>query len=289
MKISMNNIVIQNSDNNKDDELSALFGFYGTNSNEQRKAYHDTITISNDANYINSTDPWYIEFTDMKFFDFENELCIKTLNQQAFKKLSLDVYLTNSIFSNDDMDSDLTDTMVIYGYNILILNECDFTNHSYINLYSGELNSTNDNTITNDLNLIIEYCTFTNYTSDAALYIRDFVGTSYGYKIYENSFSNVYGDTANLLHFSLISNNYDSIYESYAARIMIEKNNFTNCDVSNDHKDVTDNYNVSSLVIYDRRITDNNASYLIKTNFSGTRCSVSINNCIFENNNLINE
>ena len=76
---------------------------------------------------------------------------------------------------------------------------------------------------------------------------------------------------------------------------MIEKNNFTNCNVPNDliqlvgdYKDVTDNYNVSSLMVYDSRITDNNASYLIRTNFSGTRCSVSINSCIFENNSLRN-
>ena len=52
--ISMSNIVIQNSDNNKDDELSALLGFYDTNFNEQRKAYLtiDNITIRDCSDVI---------------------------------------------------------------------------------------------------------------------------------------------------------------------------------------------------------------------------------------------
>ena len=55
-----------------------------------------------------------------------------------------------------------------------------------------------------------------------------------------------------------------------------------------DYKDITDNYNVSSIMLYDSRITDNNASYLIRTSFEGTRCSVSVNDVIFENSNLRN-
>ena len=34
------------------------------------------------ANYINSTDPLYIEFTDMKFYNFENMLCVERLSRQ---------------------------------------------------------------------------------------------------------------------------------------------------------------------------------------------------------------
>ena len=66
--------------------------------NEPLSMCHDTMTVASDANYINSTDPLYIELADLQFYNFATVLCIERLDAQAFKNLSLskDVYLASA-------------------------------------------------------------------------------------------------------------------------------------------------------------------------------------------------
>ena len=76
------------------------------------------------------------------------------------------------------------------------------------------------------------------------------------------------------------------------ACVMIEKSNFTNCNVTRniidsvgDALDVTDCYNVTSLILYNSKFENNSAIYLI-SEMNGVIANIRLHNCMFENNDV---
>ena len=287
-----------------------------------------SMTISDNFDFMHSIDPLFILFDYIDFNNFENVITIVRLNSQMKLDLSesMKVHLQDSNFYNlltDINNDDGQDRVVLNIYNLLsidlvMIDECNFLGHSYINMSLGQRNfsantvagsgaSENDPHYSGDrglstnseLNVLITKCFFTGYTSDSALYMTDIdfyeLGTGDAKddiravtKIFNTTFNDSRRDAANVITLEFISNNEDDVD---CARFTMENSIIEDSNVTDVISFVADqigygNYNHSSIILYESPFLNNDARYLINPFIMGIIPTVQSHNFIFENNTV---
>ena len=147
---------------------------------------HNNENISNNKQFINSTDPLWIEFNEMKFENDQNSISIERTDNATLSNLpqSMVCEITHCIFGNSN---ETTDFNVIYVENIqptdrMIVESTQFTSHSVVEIISGEGNTTDKlqlaiNKLISAFGVVVPVrftvVLFGHYTSHAVLYICD--------------------------------------------------------------------------------------------------------------------
>ena len=89
--------------------------------------YHNEMNLLNDSNYINATDPLYIELSNMLFYNFKNNLNVARTNSAVNQNLptSMNIVIQDSIFAKNGLffsfdlnETDIDDEQVIYIHNM---------------------------------------------------------------------------------------------------------------------------------------------------------------------------